>query len=640
MFGCLRRRCMARCRRKPPAASGCWRWRTPPRPTAAASRRFNVMSVGLGGTGARPAKDGLSTTAFPSGVGGIPVEITEAQAPVVFWHKEFLPDSGGAGRFRGGLAQRIVIGGRDGAGVHLQCRHLRSPPQSGARPRRRRRRRAGRRSFIETASAAARRSPARARSSCRLARRCASTCRAAAASATRRSAIPRSLARDVAHGVVTRGGRRSALSPASQRPMPRWHAAATQLSKLNAMIDDCLRSTPPTRWRACATVRAGARRQDLPRRQLDGGAAGTAVARIVHAMRDEWSAHRRHAWHRVRLAGRAAAHRRGASRRCSARRPDEMIATDNTTVEPAQAAGLRARSWRGDPAPPLHRLRRRRLSDRLPRGAGHGPPWRRAAGGARPIHLGRRSSTRRSTTMSRWCVLSHADYRSSFRWDMARRQPPRASRRCARPVGPVAHRRRGRRSTWTRSEADFAVACGYKYLCGGPGAPALAYIRRDLQDRGWPALPGWLGMRDRLDFDTRLPARPGHAVAGRRHHAGAAERGHGSRRGIWRGVRCSDLTAKHRSLSTTLVSAARGAVRAARRPAGLAARLRRARRPRRLQLSRRRSGLRGAAGRRRGRLVSPARRHPVRPVGADAQSCRTLERGPAAAVDPGRGALA
>ncbi len=77
---------------------------------------FNVMSVGLGGTGARPTRDGLSTTAFPSGVGSIPVEVTETQAPLVFWHKEFLPDSGGAGEHRGGLAQRIVVGARDGRG--------------------------------------------------------------------------------------------------------------------------------------------------------------------------------------------------------------------------------------------------------------------------------------------------------------------------------------------------------------------------------------------------------------------------------------------------------------------------------------------------------------------------------------------
>lgn len=76
---------------------------------------FNVMSVGLGGTGARAAKDGLSTTAFPSGVGAIPVEVTESQAPIVFHEKEFLVDSGGPGRRRGGLAQRIVIGARDGA---------------------------------------------------------------------------------------------------------------------------------------------------------------------------------------------------------------------------------------------------------------------------------------------------------------------------------------------------------------------------------------------------------------------------------------------------------------------------------------------------------------------------------------------
>ncbi len=78
--------------------------------------RFNVMSVGLGGTGARPTKDGLSATAFPSGVGGIPVEVTEAQAPVVFIEKTFLTDSGGAGTWRGGLGQRIVV-----TSVHQQA---------------------------------------------------------------------------------------------------------------------------------------------------------------------------------------------------------------------------------------------------------------------------------------------------------------------------------------------------------------------------------------------------------------------------------------------------------------------------------------------------------------------------------------
>ncbi|HEV7369148.1 hydantoinase B/oxoprolinase family protein [Arenibaculum sp.] len=72
--------------------------------------RFNVMNVGLGGVGARPGKDGLATTAFPSGVGAIPVEVTENEAPLVFWRKELLPDSGGPGAVRGGLGQVIEIG--------------------------------------------------------------------------------------------------------------------------------------------------------------------------------------------------------------------------------------------------------------------------------------------------------------------------------------------------------------------------------------------------------------------------------------------------------------------------------------------------------------------------------------------------
>ena len=42
---------------------------------------FNVMNVGLGGVGATKNARGLSTTAFPSGVGGIPVEITETESP-------------------------------------------------------------------------------------------------------------------------------------------------------------------------------------------------------------------------------------------------------------------------------------------------------------------------------------------------------------------------------------------------------------------------------------------------------------------------------------------------------------------------------------------------------------------------------
>jgi N-methylhydantoinase B/oxoprolinase/acetone carboxylase alpha subunit len=77
---------------------------------ATGDARFNVMNVGLGGIGAGPEYDGMSTTAFPSGVGTIPIEVTETEAPLIFHRKELLPDSGGAGATRGGLAQIIEVG--------------------------------------------------------------------------------------------------------------------------------------------------------------------------------------------------------------------------------------------------------------------------------------------------------------------------------------------------------------------------------------------------------------------------------------------------------------------------------------------------------------------------------------------------
>ena len=71
---------------------------------------FATTFTSNGGTGARPGKDGLSATAYPSGVRGTPVEIAEQIMPVLFWKKEFRADSGGPGRTRGGLGQVIEIG--------------------------------------------------------------------------------------------------------------------------------------------------------------------------------------------------------------------------------------------------------------------------------------------------------------------------------------------------------------------------------------------------------------------------------------------------------------------------------------------------------------------------------------------------
>jgi N-methylhydantoinase B len=82
---------------------------------------FSTVIFHCGGTGARPGKDGLDVTAFPSGVRTIPVEATESIAPVIFRRREFREGSGGAGKYRGGVGQVIELGGADGNPVALLC---------------------------------------------------------------------------------------------------------------------------------------------------------------------------------------------------------------------------------------------------------------------------------------------------------------------------------------------------------------------------------------------------------------------------------------------------------------------------------------------------------------------------------------
>jgi len=79
-----------------------------PRPPA------EILMFNSGGTGARPRLDGLTSTAFPSGVRTMSVEATEQVGPIVIWRKEIRPDSGGIGEHRGGLGQIIELGPTEG----------------------------------------------------------------------------------------------------------------------------------------------------------------------------------------------------------------------------------------------------------------------------------------------------------------------------------------------------------------------------------------------------------------------------------------------------------------------------------------------------------------------------------------------
>jgi N-methylhydantoinase B len=71
-----------------------------------------------GGMGARHGADGLSATSFPSGVQNIPAEIIESTTPLFVHERALRPGSGGAGRWRGGLGQRLTLSVRGGDAVH------------------------------------------------------------------------------------------------------------------------------------------------------------------------------------------------------------------------------------------------------------------------------------------------------------------------------------------------------------------------------------------------------------------------------------------------------------------------------------------------------------------------------------------
>lgn len=97
-------------------ASALWNIQISARPSDPNSglKNAEVLMFNSGGTGARPAVDGLSATAFPSGVSTMSVEATEHVGPITVWRKDFRQGSGGAGKYRGGLGQTIEIEPREG----------------------------------------------------------------------------------------------------------------------------------------------------------------------------------------------------------------------------------------------------------------------------------------------------------------------------------------------------------------------------------------------------------------------------------------------------------------------------------------------------------------------------------------------
>ena len=238
---------------------------------------------------------------------------------------------------------------------------------------------------------------------------------------------------------------------------------------------------------------------------LDGNSLGppprTALERVARTVADEWGQGLIRSWNDAGWmdlplrVGAAIAPLIGAH-------ADEVVVADSTSVNLYKLLGAALR---------LRPDRRVVVSERtnFPTDLYVAQGLLEQLGGGYTLRLVERDEIAAALDERTAAVMpTEVDYRIGARLDMAA-ITARAHGVGALTLWDLAHSAGAIEVDLAGAHADFAVGCGYKYLNGGPGAPAFAYAARRHHDALRPPLTGWMGHATPFAFETGWSPAPG-----------------------------------------------------------------------------------------------------------------------------------
>lgn len=236
---------------------------------------------------------------------------------------------------------------------------------------------------------------------------------------------------------------------------------------------------------------------------LDGNSLGpmplAAREKVARMMQDEWGAMLITGWNRAgwyvqpRLVGDRVARLIGAG-------PGEVVMGDTLSVKVFQAVSA---------ALALRPHRRVILSDsgNFPSDLYVAEGLARAVGAELRVVAPEEVAAAIGSDLA-VLMITEVDYRTGRRHDMAA-LTALAHEAGALTVWDLAHSAGAVDVDLTGADADFAVGCTYKYLNGGPGAPAFIWTHPRHADAAQPILQGWMGHRAPFAFDLAYSPAPG-----------------------------------------------------------------------------------------------------------------------------------